>query len=121
MSGEGKVVCVTGASGYIASWLVKLLLDRGYTVHATIRSLDDLKKTEHLLAFDGSKERLSLFEANLTAEGSFDSAVNGCVCVFHTVGIIVIGNPGPIGTDGLVTTNTIIHVQTTTLTRIHDN
>ncbi|KAJ0682893.1 putative cinnamyl-alcohol dehydrogenase [Helianthus annuus] len=36
MSGEGKVVCVTGASGYIASWLVKLLLARGYTVHATM-------------------------------------------------------------------------------------
>ncbi|KAI3796456.1 hypothetical protein L1987_39127 [Smallanthus sonchifolius] len=84
MSGEGKVVCVTGASGYIASWLVKLLLDRGYTVHATIRSLDDPNKTQHLLALDGAKERLSLFEANLTVEGSFDSAVNGCVCVFHT-------------------------------------
>ncbi|KAM0048120.1 putative cinnamyl-alcohol dehydrogenase [Helianthus debilis subsp. tardiflorus] len=40
MGGEGKVVCVTGASGYIASWLVKLLLDRGYTVHATVRSID---------------------------------------------------------------------------------
>ncbi|KAL9994003.1 putative cinnamyl-alcohol dehydrogenase [Helianthus debilis subsp. tardiflorus] len=39
MGGEGKVVCVTGASGYIASWLVKLLLDRGYTVHATVRSI----------------------------------------------------------------------------------
>ncbi|MFS8027515.1 putative cinnamyl-alcohol dehydrogenase [Helianthus anomalus] len=39
MSGEGKVVCVTGASGYIASSLVKLLLDCGYTVHATVRSL----------------------------------------------------------------------------------
>ncbi|KAJ0461850.1 putative cinnamyl-alcohol dehydrogenase [Helianthus annuus] len=39
MSAEGKVVCVTGASGCIASWLVKLLLDRGYTVHATVRSI----------------------------------------------------------------------------------
>ncbi|KAJ0953705.1 putative cinnamyl-alcohol dehydrogenase [Helianthus annuus] len=84
MGGEGKVVCVTGASGYIASWLVKLLLDRGYTVHATVRSIDDPKKKEHLLALDGAKERLSLFEANLSVEGSFDSAVNGCVCVFHT-------------------------------------
>lgn len=37
MSGEGKVVCVTGGSGYIASWLVKLLLHRGYTVKATVR------------------------------------------------------------------------------------
>jgi len=37
MSGAQKVVCVTGASGYIASWLVKLLLQRGYTVKATVR------------------------------------------------------------------------------------
>lgn len=41
MSGEGegeeKVVCVTGASGFVASWLVKLLLQRGYTVKATVR------------------------------------------------------------------------------------
>ena len=37
MTGAGKVVCVTGASGYIASWVVRLLLDRGYTVRATVR------------------------------------------------------------------------------------
>jgi len=36
-TGAGQVVCVTGASGYIASWVVKLLLDRGYTVKATVR------------------------------------------------------------------------------------
>ncbi|PWA88945.1 bifunctional polymyxin resistance protein, ArnA [Artemisia annua] len=84
MDGKGKVVCVTGASGFIASWLVKLLLARGYTVHATVRSLADPKKTEHLLALDGAKERLSLYEASLAEDGSFDSAVNGCICVFHT-------------------------------------
>ncbi|CAH1416520.1 unnamed protein product [Lactuca virosa] len=89
MIGEGKVVCVTGASGFIASWLVKLLLQRGYTVHATVRSLDDPKKTQHLLAFDGAKERLSLFEASLLEEGSFESAVNGCDCVFHTASPIM--------------------------------
>ncbi|KAF5761675.1 putative NAD-dependent epimerase/dehydratase, NAD(P)-binding domain superfamily [Helianthus annuus] len=95
MSGEGKVVCVTGASGYIASWLVKLLLARGYTVHATVRSLDDPKKIEHLLALDGAKERLSLFEANLTAEGSFDSAIDGCVCVFHTASPVMFSVDDP--------------------------
>jgi nucleoside-diphosphate-sugar epimerase len=36
-SGAGKIVCVTGASGYIASWLVKFLLQRGYTVKASVR------------------------------------------------------------------------------------
>lgn len=36
-NGEGKTVCVTGASGYIASWVVKLLLSRGYTINASVR------------------------------------------------------------------------------------
>ncbi|CAH2077800.1 unnamed protein product [Thlaspi arvense] len=43
MNGEGKkttTYCVTGASGYIGSWLVKSLLERGYTVHATLRDLE---------------------------------------------------------------------------------
>ncbi|XP_019151068.1 PREDICTED: cinnamoyl-CoA reductase 1-like isoform X1 [Ipomoea nil] len=84
MSGQGKVVCVTGASGFIASWLVKLLLNRGYTVHATVRNLKDPSKVLHLLALDGAKERLHLFEANLLEENSFDDAINGCEGVFHT-------------------------------------
>ncbi|XP_043691732.1 phenylacetaldehyde reductase-like [Telopea speciosissima] len=84
MSGTGKTVCVTGASGYIASWLVKLLLARGYTVKASVRDPNDTKKTAHLLALDGAKERLHLFKANLMDEGSFDSLVDGCEGVFHT-------------------------------------
>jgi nucleoside-diphosphate-sugar epimerase len=35
----GLLVCVTGASGFIGSWLVRCLLDRGYTVHATVKNL----------------------------------------------------------------------------------
>ncbi|KAL5577960.1 hypothetical protein UlMin_019659 [Ulmus minor] len=84
MSGEGKVVCVTGASGYIASWLVKLLLERGYTIKATVRDPNDPKKTKHLLSLDGAKERLHFFKASLLDEGSFDSAIHGCDGVFHT-------------------------------------
>jgi cinnamoyl-CoA reductase len=37
-SGNGQTVCVTGAAGYIASWLVKLLLEKGYTVKGTVRN-----------------------------------------------------------------------------------
>ncbi|KAM1049487.1 hypothetical protein EV1_028287 [Malus domestica] len=84
MSGERGVVCVTGASGYIASWLVKLLLQRGYAVRATVRDPSDPKKTEHLLLLDGAKERLHLFRADLLEEGSFDTVVDGCRGVFHT-------------------------------------
>ncbi|KAA8549771.1 hypothetical protein F0562_001211 [Nyssa sinensis] len=84
MSGAGKTVCVTGASGYIASWIVKFLLRSGYTVKASVRDLNDPKKIEHLLALDGAKERLHMFKANLLEEGSFDAVVDGCAGVFHT-------------------------------------
>ncbi|KAG8495220.1 hypothetical protein CXB51_012855 [Gossypium anomalum] len=83
-TGEGKTVCVTGASGYIASCLVKHLLLRGYTVKASVRDPSDPRKTQHLLALEGAEERLKLFKANLLEEGSFDSGVEGCDGVFHT-------------------------------------
>ncbi|KAL5760422.1 hypothetical protein ACOSQ2_019260 [Xanthoceras sorbifolium] len=51
MSGEEKEVCVTEASGYIASWLVKQLHQHGYTVKATVRDPIDpaLKGTLNVL------------------------------------------------------------------------
>ncbi|XP_027923448.1 tetraketide alpha-pyrone reductase 1-like [Vigna unguiculata] len=80
-----KLVCVTGASGNIGSWIVKLLLQRRYNnVRATVRDTNDPKKVKHLLRCDATKERLKLFKADLLEEGSFDSAVEGCTIVFHT-------------------------------------
>ncbi|XP_033141708.1 cinnamoyl-CoA reductase 1 isoform X2 [Brassica rapa] len=95
MNGEGKVVCVTGASGYIASWIVKLLLQRGYTVRATVRDPNNQKKTDHLLQLDGAKERLSLFGANLLEEGSFQHAIDGCEAVFHTASPVLLTAEDP--------------------------
>ncbi|CAN4123163.1 unnamed protein product [Withania somnifera] len=90
-----KTVCVTGASGYIASWLVKFLLQRGYTVKATVRDPNDSKKTEHLTSLDGAKERLHLFKANLLEEGAFDAVVDGCEGVFHTASPFYLGAKDP--------------------------
>ncbi|KAB2074170.1 hypothetical protein ES319_A07G134700v1 [Gossypium barbadense] len=83
-SGAGKTVCVTGASGYIASWLVKQLLLRGYTVKASVRDPNDPRKTQHLLGLEGAESRLMLLKADLLEQGSFDPVVEGCVGVFHT-------------------------------------
>lgn len=37
MESKFEVVCVTGAAGFIGSWLVMRLLERGYVVRATVR------------------------------------------------------------------------------------
>ncbi|XP_051123639.1 phenylacetaldehyde reductase-like [Andrographis paniculata] len=88
-SGEGKVVCVTGASGFIASSLIHLLLQNGYTVRATVR---DPARVDYLKAFPGAEQRLSLFQADLIEQGSFDEAVRGCHGVFHTASPVLFGD-----------------------------
>ncbi|KAH7837659.1 hypothetical protein Vadar_016415 [Vaccinium darrowii] len=80
---EGERVCVTGGSGYIGSWLVRLLLDRGYTVHATVKDLKDEKETKHLQALEGAESRLRLFQIDLLDYDSIVAAVNGTTGVFH--------------------------------------
>ncbi|KAH7673981.1 Flavonol reductase/cinnamoyl-CoA reductase protein [Dioscorea alata] len=87
---KGKV-CVTGASGFVASWLVKRLLESGYHVIGTVRDPENTKKVSHLWQLQGAKERLQLVKAELTIEGSFDSAVMGCEGVFHTACPVVQG------------------------------
>nr|BAB20075.1 dihydroflavonol 4-reductase [Torenia hybrid cultivar] len=77
-------VCVTGASGFIGSWLVMKLLNRGYTVHATVRDPENMKKVKHLLELPRADDAsLRLFKADMNVEGSFDEAVGSCECVFH--------------------------------------
>uniref|UniRef100_A0ACD5V230 Uncharacterized protein n=6 Tax=Avena sativa TaxID=4498 RepID=A0ACD5V230_AVESA len=75
-------VCVTGASGYIGSWLVKKLLDRGCSVHATLRNIGDEKKTALLKGLPGAAERLTLFEADIYDAATFEPAIQGCEFVF---------------------------------------
>ncbi|KAK2973151.1 hypothetical protein RJ640_021364 [Escallonia rubra] len=82
-SATGQVVCVTGAGGFIASWIVKLLLERGYTVRGTVRNPDD-PKNAHLRELEGAKERLTLCRADLLDYESLREAINGCDGVFHT-------------------------------------
>ncbi|KAJ9704700.1 hypothetical protein PVL29_002984 [Vitis rotundifolia] len=77
-------VCVTGASGFLASWLVKRLLLSGYHVTGTVRDPGNDKKLAHLWKLEGARERLTLVRADLMEEASFDKAIMGCHGVFHT-------------------------------------
>ncbi|KAB2031246.1 hypothetical protein ES319_D05G291900v1 [Gossypium barbadense] len=59
----GKV-CVTGAGGYLGSWVVKHLLSNNYTVHATVRQPGDAKYA-HLNQLERASHNLQLFKADL--------------------------------------------------------
>ena len=78
-------VCVTGATGYLAGHLIQQLLERGYRVNGTVRSLSKSPKLAALYElanrFPG---QLELFQADLLTAGSFRSAIRGCSHVFHT-------------------------------------
>ncbi|MDI1301113.1 MAG: aldehyde reductase [bacterium] len=81
-------VLVTGATGYIAGWLVKYLLDAGHNVHATVRN--PARATHLQKLADGSKGTLTLFKADLLTPGSFDEAMQGCSVVMHTASPFVL-------------------------------
>jgi len=75
------LVCVTGAAGYLASNLIKQLIESGYKVRGTVRNINDETKVSHLKTLFPT---LDLFEGNLLQEGSFDKAFDGCKYIFHT-------------------------------------
>ncbi|EZG46381.1 putative NAD-dependent epimerase/dehydratase [Gregarina niphandrodes] len=76
-------VLVTGAGGWLASHIIYQLLEQGYEVRGTVRSLASEKykflKTFHPLA----DSRLELVEADLVGTEGWEKAVAGCEYVLH--------------------------------------
>ena len=91
-----KPVMVTGATGFVAGWIAKGLLEAGATVHATVRDPNNADKVKRLL--DLAREtpgELKLFKADLLAEGSYAEAMQGCGVVFHTASPFIIDVKDP--------------------------
>ena len=82
---RGKPVMITGATGYVAGWIVKKLLDEGLTVHAPVRDPENARKLQYLdnLAADAPGS-ITYFKADLLDHGSYAKAMTGCELVFHT-------------------------------------
>lgn len=79
-----ETVLVTGGSGYVAGQLITLLLEHGIAVHTTVRNSADLTKTSALIELsDEYPGKLSIFDADLLVDGSFDDAAAGVDTVFH--------------------------------------
>ncbi len=91
-----KPIMVTGATGYVAGWLIKKLLEEGLTVHAAVRNPDNKKKTAHLddLA-QKSTGNINYFKSDLLEKDSYAEAMKGCELVFHTASPFVIDVKNP--------------------------
>ena len=78
-------IMITGATGYVAGWIVKNLLDAGATVHAAVRNPDNADKLKYLNALaEASPGTIKFFKGDLLDEGSYADAMQGCKYVFHT-------------------------------------
>jgi nucleoside-diphosphate-sugar epimerase len=59
---SGPKVLVTGANGYISVWLIKTLLEQGYEVLGTVRSLKRTSFLPDMFKSYGSKFELAAVE-----------------------------------------------------------
>ena len=80
----GDKILITGANGFVASWLIREFLEHGYTVRGTVRSLD---KANHLRkVFQDAVEsgRLEFVEVpDFLVPDAFDEAVKGVDAIAH--------------------------------------
>ena len=97
---DKKLVGVSGASGYIALHLVKQLLDQGYAVRGTLRSLSRGPSLQEALAKHTDISDLSFVEANLLSDEGWSAAVSGCEYFLHTASPVL--NYAPKDEDELI-------------------
>ena len=78
-------IAVTGASGYIGSWIVRDCVEQGYRVRACVRDASRPEKVDHLLALNDASLRghVELAQGDIFQRGSYDAAFDGCCAVIH--------------------------------------
>jgi nucleoside-diphosphate-sugar epimerase len=95
-----ETVLVTGGSGFIAGWCIVQLLQRGYAVRATLRSISKEPAVRAAIASVAGCDRLTFCAVDLTSDDGWDDAVAGCDYVLHVA--------SPLGGDTLRDPNTLI-------------
>ena len=74
---------ISGATGFIASHTIDLLLQQGFNVIGTCRDPNNLSATQHLLDLPGAKTNLTLVPADLLNENAFDQYTGEADYVLH--------------------------------------
>ena len=81
----GETVLVTGGSGFVGAHCILQLLEAGYMVRTTVRSLGRETEVREMLtaAGAGSLAELRFFAADLLKDDGWSDAVAGCDFVLH--------------------------------------
>ena len=84
-------VLVTGATGYIGLHCIQQLLDQGYAVNGSLRSLERKDEIfESLESNNTSTEHLKLFSFNLNEDDGWDEGMEGCDYLIHVASPIAL-------------------------------
>jgi nucleoside-diphosphate-sugar epimerase len=101
-SNRGEGVLVTGGTGYLAGWVIAGLLQRGYQVRTTVRSLDKAQQVRDAVGEQTGAQAAGTIEfavADLLSDDGWDEAAAGVDYVLHTA------SPMPFGSGvDLITT-----------------
>ncbi|MEO8611844.1 MAG: aldehyde reductase [Chloroflexota bacterium] len=82
---SGELVLVTGGSGFIGAYCILQLLEAGYRVRTTVRSLKREADVRAMLKVGGADagDALSFVAADLNADAGWPEALAGCTYVLH--------------------------------------
>lgn len=80
-----ETVLVTGGSGFIASYCIIALLNKGYKVRASLRSLNRVADVKQMLSVGGihNFDNLSFVQADLSHERGWKEAAEGSSYIIH--------------------------------------
>jgi dihydroflavonol-4-reductase len=85
MATEKELVLVTGGSGFIAVHIILKLLNQGYCVRTTLRTLSRQDEVKSMLAQGGVTgfANLEFIQADLTSDKNWREAATGATYVIH--------------------------------------
>lgn len=95
---DKTTVLLTGASGFIAKHIALQLLEAGYTVRGSLRSMNRAGEVAdavrpHLTDPAGLDERLTFVELDLLSDEGWEEALHGVDTLVHTASPFPIGQP----------------------------
>jgi len=86
-------VLLTGISGYIGQYCGAQLLNQGFEVVGTVRSLSKADATRSAIAAVAPVEKLTFAEADLLSDEGWNEAMQGCSYVMHVASPFVLAEP----------------------------